>query len=326
VDLREGVAGPRPVHGVTPRTRGVLLCCLSALCFGLIGPIGVRAFAHGLTINTLIGWRFMLAAVVLWVVVLLQRRPLGVGRALWQPLGMGAVLYALQSATSFAALQRLPVGLTSLLLYTMPVMVVVVALLTGRETPRPRIILALLLAVGGVAVAVLGPTDGGVSLAGVLFDLASAALYTVYYFAMDSLPARVDRLTASALICTGAGLSHTGFGALTGRFDPTPGPGGMLWIAAMTLICTVAAMTLLLVGIHTAGAAPASVVSCLEPITAVVLGAAFFADPFGPPQLLGTAAVVGAVVILGLAPVGTVSASSSPTLPEPRPASSRRVS
>jgi drug/metabolite transporter (DMT)-like permease len=286
---------------MTPRTRGVLLCCLSAGCFGLIGPIGVRAFAHGVSISTLIGWRFVLAAVVLWVLVVVTRRPVGRGRGWWQPFLMGAVLYALQSAASFAALRRLPVGLTSLLLYTMPVMVVVIALLIGRERASPRIVLALVLAVSGVAAAVLGPSGGRVSVLGVLADLASAVLYTAYYFAMDSLPEDVDGLTAAALVCTGAGLSLVAFGLVTGQFDLVPGAAAMGWIAAMAVCCTIVAMTLLLIGVRTAGAASASVVSCLEPITAVVLGAAFFADPFGPTQAVGAAAVVAAAVLLGLA-------------------------
>ena len=293
------------------RTRGVLLCCASALCFGLIGPIGVRGFATGLNIVTLIGWRFVVASAVLWLIVLLQRRPVGRGRLVWQPLAMGAVLYALQSAFSFAALERLPVGLTSLLLYTMPVMVVVVALARGRERPNRRIFGALALAVGGVSVAVLGPADGGVSILGVVLDLCSAVLYTLYYVGMESLPDRVDRLVASALICTGAAGSYIGFGLGSGRLDRTPSGSGWLWITAMALICTVASITLLLVGIRGAGVARASVVSCLEPITAVALGAAFFADPFGPAQLLGTLGVVAAVVLLSLT-AGSPTAATEP--------------
>lgn len=273
------------------------MCCVSALCFGLIGPIGLRAFEVA-SLPTVIGWRFFLAALVLWAVVAVQRRPVGHGRALWQPLLMGAALYAPQSALNLVAVQLLPVGLTSLLLYTMPVMVVVVAMLSGREKPRPRIFLALVLAVGGVAVAVLGPSEKAISVLGVVLDLGSAVVYTVYYFAMASLPDRVDRLAATAWVCSGAALSYGLFGLPSGRLDLGPSAEAFGWIVAMAVICTIAPITLLMVGIKSAGASNASVVSCLEPVTAVILGAAFFADPFGPPQWLGTAGVIAAVVIL----------------------------
>jgi len=285
---------------VSRRSRGVALCCLSALCFGLIGPIGLKAFALA-TLSTVVGWRFLLAALALWAVVAGQRRRVGRGRARWQPLMMGAVIYAPQAALNLVALRLLPVGLTSLLLYTMPVMVVVVALLTGRESARPAIVVALCLAVGGVGVAVLGPGNARVSSLGVLLDLGSAVLYTVYYLGMESLPAETDRVAASAWVCSGAAATHLAFGVTTRRFDASPSVAALPWILAMALICTVAALTLLMVGVESAGAANASVVSCLEPILAVALGAAFFADPFGPSQWVGTAGVVAAVIILARA-------------------------
>lgn len=290
----------------------MLLCGLSAVAFALLGPFGVPAFATGASVNTVIGWRFLLAAVAVWLVVVATRRSLGRGRALWQPLLMGAVLYATQSGLYFLALQRLTVGLTSLLLYTMPVMVVLVSLAIGRERPNVRVLTALALAVGGVGLTLLGPGVGSVSGLGVLLGLGSAVVYTVYFFGMDTLPDATDRITATALICTGAAAAHIAVGNLRGVFDWRPTPDLMIWVVAMAGISTVLAMMLLLTGIRGAGASRASVVSCVEPITAVILGAAVFADPFGPVQWLGTAGVVAAVVLLGLRPGSSAAVVAEP--------------
>lgn len=285
----------------TPSRRlGVLLCGVSAVAFALLGPFGIPAFATGASVNTVIGWRFLLAAAAVWLIVVVTGRPLGRGRALWQPLLMGAVLYATQSGLYFLALQRLTVGLTSLLLYTMPVMVVLVSVATRRERPNVRVFAALALAVGGVGLALLGPGVGAVSGLGVVFGLGSAVVYTVYFFGMDTLPDTTDRITATALICSGAAAAHVLVGNLRGVFDWRPPADLMIWVVAMAGISTVLAMMLLLTGIRGAGASRASVVSCLEPITAVILGASVFSDPFGPVQWVGTAGVVAAVVLLGL--------------------------
>lgn len=280
--------------------RGVALCCLSAVLFGLLGPLGVKAFAVGISVNSLLAWRFGLAALLLTAVVVATRRPWGRGRRVWQPLLMGAVLYAGQSALYFGALQRLPVGLTSLLLYMMPVMVVLVSVFTRREAPRVLTFVALALSVGGVGLALLGPAQAGITGLGILLGLGSAVVYTCYFLSMEALPNGTDRLAASALICTGGALSHAGVGLLRGTFDPTPAPAALAWIAVMAIVATVLAISLLMVGIVGAGAARGSVVSCLEPITAVLLGAAFFADPFGLPQIVGAGCVVAAVVLLSL--------------------------
>ena len=159
---------------------------------------------------------------------------------------------------------------------------------------------ALALAVGGVGLTLLGPGVGAVSGIGVLFGLGSAVVYTVYFFGMDTLPTRTDRIAATALICTGAAAAHIVVGSLRGVFDWRPPADLLVWVIAMAGVSTVLAMMMLLTGIRGAGASIASVVSCLEPITAVLLGAVLFADPFGPVQWLGTAGVVAAVVLLGL--------------------------
>lgn len=281
---------------------GVLLCGLSAVAFGLLGPFGVPVFATGASINTVVGWRFVLAGAAVWLIVAVLRRPVGRGRALWQPLAMGAVLYATQSGLYFLGLQRLTVGLTSLLLYTMPVMVVLVSVATRRESASARMFVALGMAVGGVALTLLGPGVGSVDPLGVVFALASAVLYTAYYFAMDTLPMRTDPVSATALICTGAAVAHLVVGTLRGTFDWTPSPEVWGWVVAMASLSTVLPMMLLLTGIRGAGAASASVVSCLEPITAVALGASLFGDPFGVVQALGAAGVLGAVVLLARRP------------------------
>lgn len=79
----------------------------------------------------------------------------------------------------------------------------------------------------------------------------------------------------------------------------------------MGLICTVAAIALLMVGIQAAGPSTASVVSCVEPIASVLLGAAVLGEAFGPPQWFGTLGVVAAVVLLS-------SPARAAARPEPR--------
>ena len=210
------------------------------------------------------------------------------------------MLYATQSGLYFLALQRLTVGLTSLLLYTMPVMVVLVSVATRRERPERTDVRRPRARRRRGRLTLLGPGVGAVSGIGVLFGLGSAVVYTIYFFGMDTLPARTDRITATALICSGAAAAHIVVGSLRGAFDWRPPADLLLWVIAMASVSTVLAMMMLLTGIRGAGASIASVVSCLEPITAVLLGAVLFADPFGPVQWLGTAGVVGAVVLLAL--------------------------
>nr|WP_269449747.1 DMT family transporter [Auraticoccus cholistanensis] len=279
-----------------------MLCAASALGYGLLGLFGRAATAAGASVPTTIAWRFGLAAVVLAAVVLLARRPLGRGRAVWQPLLMGAVVYSLQSSLYFWALTQIPAGLTALLLYTMPALVVVVELVRRTLRLSALLVVAVLAALGGVALTMTGPVER-LSLPGVLAGLGSAVAYTVYYFSMQHLPPRTDWVASSLWVCVGAAASQAVVGAVRGTLDPAPGRELLLGsVLPMALLCTVVSLSLLMVGIRLAGPSVAAVASCVEPVSAVVIGALLLGDPFGTPQLLGAALVAGAVVVLGLRP------------------------
>lgn len=281
------------------RLTGVIVCVVSAACYGFLGLFGVRIFATGATLQTMIGWRFLLASVALWAIVRATHRPVIRGRAILQPLLMGAVIYSVQTTLYFMAVQRLSVGLAALLLYTMPAIVVCIEMLRGTEKPGLGLFVAVFLAIGGVAVTMLGPDSAARSVLGVVCGLGSALAYTAYYYGMETMPQHTDPLVSSAWVCTGAAASQIVLGSVLGSFDWTPPSTAMAWMVAMALICTVIALTLLMIGIRSAGPAIASVVSCVEPITSVLLGAAFVGDPFGPAQILGTLGVVVAVAMSG---------------------------
>ena len=126
---------------------GALYCLASAAAFGAMGIFGKLAYDEGATVGTLLATRFMLAAVLLWILAAhtgAARRLLEVPRRdVTLALLLGALGYGAQAGAYFAALERLDASLLSLLVYTFPVMVTLAALALGRErasagaSPRP---------------------------------------------------------------------------------------------------------------------------------------------------------------------------------------------
>lgn len=278
--------------------RGIVLTLMSALAFALLPIFGKQAYAAGLDPQTLLLCRFGLAAVVFWVIAGAVRARVGSTRLVLIGLALGAFGYAVQAWLFFVALGRLTAGLTSLLLYTFPAIVFVATLLTGRERIRPRGALALVCAVGGVALVLLGGGAGQLDLVGVLAGLGSAIVYSGYLMATAVVPDRMDRIVLAALISTGAAGAHLVSGLALGTLDFGFAAAGWIWLVAIAVVSTSVAMILLLVGIRLVGAPTASVVSCVEPVGTVLLAVVLYADPFGLPQIVGTAAVVAAVVLL----------------------------
>jgi hypothetical protein len=91
---------------------------------------------------------------------------------------LGGVGYVGQALLYFTALERISAGLTALLLYVFPALVVVLSAVLLRERPRPLAAGCVALALAGTALTI-GPVQGGQS-SGVALGLGSALVYAVY--------------------------------------------------------------------------------------------------------------------------------------------------
>lgn len=271
----------------------MLLCLTSAAAYGAMAVFGKLAYDEGATVGTLVALRFTFAAALLWAFG--RTRAVALRDAL-AALALGAIGYAASAAAFFAALTRMDAGLASLLVYTFPAIVTVGAIVLGRERADRRRFAALALASLGL-VGVLAGTASADAL-GVALAFAAALAYAGYVLAGQGLTARIDPLTLTALVCTGAALSATAGAAALG--DLRPGEltlAGWGWIAALAVVCTVGAIGLFLAGVRRVGPSTASILATAEPVVTVLLAFAVFGETLSALQLLGAALVLAAVLI-----------------------------
>jgi drug/metabolite transporter (DMT)-like permease len=265
-----------------------------------------EAYAAGVTVVTLLSFRFLLAAALFWVIVLVRGARLPSWRVLLAALGLGAAGYAAQAGLYFAALTRIDASLTSLLLYTYPVLVFLGALALGREDPSPRRSGALALATAGVALVLLGGSVGAVDGAGVAMALGAAVVYATYILVADRLVADVDPFVLAALVTTGATATLLAVGLGGGSLQLGFDAAGWGWIAALACGSTVVGVSAFFVGMRDVGPANASIVSTAEPAVTVGLATLVYGEALGPGQLAGAVLVLGAVIVLQLRGPGSV--------------------
>lgn len=274
----------------------VFWCLGSAVAFGAMGVFGKLAFDDGVNISTLLAVRFVLAALLFWALVAVTGRVTRLRRRdVVIALTLGAAGYSAQAGAYFAALQRIDPGLLSILLYTFPTMVTVAAIALGRERFSRRRALALVLASAGLVLVLAGAGAGAVEPVGVALGLSAAAVYTTYILSSQGIASRLDPLVLSALVCTGAAITLTAVGLLDGGLV-MPSPGGLVWLAAIAVVCTVVAVSFFFAGLHRVGPTRASILSTVEPITSVILAFAIFGESMTLVQLAGGALVIGGVL------------------------------
>ncbi|MBA2415872.1 MAG: EamA family transporter [Geodermatophilaceae bacterium] len=297
IDVSEA-AQPSASRSGSRQARGVVLCVVSALSFAVLPFVANAAYDAGVGLTELLLLRFVIAATVLWLLVLRRPRPKPRRRVAAAGFAMGSIGYATQSALYFAALNYIQPSLDTLLLYTFPVIVFTVSVLRGRERASALRLGALTLALAGVAAVLLGSDAGSLDPLGVALGLGSAVAYATYILVGDALDPALDRLTLTALVCTGASVTYAIVALTSGGPDFGFDSAGWLWAAVLALVSTVVAVGTFFAGMRLIGASTASIVSCVEPVAAVLIGVGLYGDVLGPVQLLGAAAVVTAVVLL----------------------------
>jgi drug/metabolite transporter (DMT)-like permease len=271
-----------------------------------MGIFGKLAFSEGATVGTVLATRFLIAAAVLWLLAgptcvrAIRALP---RRDVLLALGLGAVGYGAPAATYFAALERLDASLLALLVYTFPVMVTVTALALGREQPTRRTAVALGVATAGLVLVLASSAGGALDPLGAGLALASAASYSAYILVSEGIAERLRPVVLATLVCTGAAVTLTTASLATG--DLAPGavtPEGLLWLAAIAVVSTVAAVGLFLAGLRRLGPSAASILSTVEPVVTVALAYLAFSERLAAPQLAGAALVLAAVVAVRAQP------------------------
>jgi drug/metabolite transporter (DMT)-like permease len=315
-----------PTAAVTSATsnnhrRGVALCLISAVGFGLMAVFAKKAYRDDVSVLTLLALRFTIAAGAFWAIVAARRArgassPRPTRRVVLAGLALGAVGYAAQAGGYFGALTRIDASLTALLLYVYPALVFLGAVALRRDHIDRRRIVALALATGGAVLVLAGSGTGDLDALGVALGLSAAVAYSVYILVADGVTRHIEPFHLSALIATGAAATLWTAGLVSGSLDLGFKAGGWGWIAGLALFSTVLPISAFLAGLPKIGPATASIVSTVEPMVSVGMAMVWFGERLGVVQIAGGALVLAAVVLLAVNVRGRVPAAD-PAGPSP---------
>jgi drug/metabolite transporter (DMT)-like permease len=291
------LTSPPTIVARTRELQAVALVLLSAAMFGSLAVLAQLAYGTGVSVLGLLLGRFTVAGVVLWLIVLVLRRPLPSRRGLLTAVALGAGYSSM--ALSFAAsLKHIEAGLADLLLFAYPVLVSFGAAALGRERFSPRRAVALAATAAGIGLALTGGGTGVIDPLGVALALAAALIYAVYVLATSSLLGTTDPFVLAASISSGAAITFFADAAAHGQLAPRGGVTGVGLVIAVALSSSVIGTSAFMAGVRRLGASRASIVSSAEPALTAAFAFAAFGDRFGIVQLAGAGLVLASVPIL----------------------------
>ena len=277
---------------------GTLFVLCSGAGFGTLGVLGVVAGEEGLSIPTVLFFRFALATVLVWSVLAVRGElRLLSGRNLLVGVALGAFGYAAMSGLYFVGLEFMTAGMVGIVLYTYPVFVLVLAATFLDEVVDRQRIAALLVTLGGIAL-ITGADPAAADPRGVGIVLVAAVVYATYITVSRTTLEDVSAPTLTAHVLPAAALTFLVIGLATNSLSvPSTGVG---WGAVVGIAVVATAMPIFafFAGLSRIGAGPASILSAVEPVVTVALGAAFLAEPVSVVVLVGGGLVLVGVVLV----------------------------
>lgn len=275
--------------------KGVIYILVAAILWGCIGPVAKIAFSQGLTPlevafwRAITGWAFFACHAVLIQKIGIKIRDF--------PL---ILVFALICVTGFYGSYQLAVNLggaakASVLLYTAPAWVAVMALVFLGEKITRQALIGIIAGMAGVILISISSgntVDHNFSWAGIFFGLMAGFTYALYFIFGKKLFTRYQAVTVFSWILILGALSLIPFIEFTA-------PTRTSWFALIFLgfLSTYLAYFFYAQGLVRLRASQAAVIATMEPVVAAFLAYLFWQENLGIWGYAGALLIICGVII-----------------------------
>ncbi|MBY6412196.1 DMT family transporter [Rhodococcus sp. BP-252] len=283
----------RAVGTKNPIAKAWLIGLVSIVAFSLSPVAAAVGLQGGVPSTVQVTLRCLIGAAVLLTFALVtgRLRTTKPSHALGVALFCGPI-FGLQLLAFFVAVRDSGAQLSTIVVHCYPMIVLALLWLGfGQRVPRGQIVLGVLM-IGGLAL-VLGSDPGKVAFSGVVYALASAFGYALYFVIAERWIRRTSAVTAAGLTALGAGVTVGIFVVIDGvtwSFAPI----GWASVLMQGLVLLPLAIGCSLIAIRTLGSGRVSLLGLLDPVLGVLAAQVVLGETLNVLQWTGLAVAVGA--------------------------------
>jgi len=276
--------------------RGLVAVVAAAVSFGACPTLARYAYDAGSDAATNLFVRSLAAFVGVYLLArAMGLRPRFLSRESLRGALVGIPL-ALASFGYLGSVNFIPVGLATLIFYTFPLVVAVLARVVDGEALTVVRSTSLGIAFVGVALT-LGADFYGIDIRGVALALLASISIAIVFLLSSRLMREIDSLTANFFMMTtsvsafalwmlldrgfAAPVTGTGWSALLG--------GGVLYIVGVSAF---------FIAIARIGSVPTAVLLNLEPLVSLICALVILGEVLAPLQYFGGALILGAILFM----------------------------
>ena len=279
---------------------------IAGILWGIMGVFVRKLETYGFTSIQIASMRLIGGAVIFLLgTILLDRKKLRIHiRDIGLFIGMGVCSILLFTVCYFTTISMASLSVAAILLYTEPVMVMVMSLFLFHEKLTMRTTAALAMAFAGCILVTGIGGEMHVSLAALGTGLLSAFGYGLYSIFGTYALRKYPPLTATtyAFLCGGIGalfvcrpLDIVSKVRMSGEAGVVTGV-----IFLMAFVTAVLPYLFYTIGLASTKASSAAIMASVEPVVATIAGVLIFHENMTVTSMLGILLVLGAIVVLNL--------------------------
>lgn len=287
------------------KIRGFLFALSGGILWGFSGTCGQYLFTfEDLNSEWLTVTRMLFSGIILLGVSAISHRE--EMTAVWKNKkdAIRLVLFAILGLTNcqymyLTAIAYSNAGTATVLQYLGPALIMIISCVMGRRLPSKKELGAILLAITGTFLLATHGNPGTlvISKEGLFWGLSSAVALVLYTMLPGNL---ISRYGSTVIVGFGMMIGGIFLFFVFGYWNykiafhlPL-----VLGVGAIVLIGTALAFTLYLQGVSDIGSVKASMIACVEPVSATIISALWLKTKFTGIDIVGPIAILTAVLLL----------------------------
>lgn len=282
------------------KLKGIICGVVAAISYGT-NPLGALfLYKEGVNASSVLFYRFSLAAIILGILMLVQKTSFKVTKKELGVLACLGLVFGISSLSLFTSFNYLDAGIASSLLFVYPVMVAVIMAIFFKEKISFATVVSICLALGGIALLYKNETGATLSTLGVVLVMISSLSYALYIIIVNKstmLMSSVKLTFYVLLFCVSTIIIRSFFGEGNHiQLLTTPSMWG--WALMLALIPTIVSLILMVIAVHHIGSTPTAIMGALEPLTAVMIGVLVFGEVLTTRVAIGILMILLGVIII----------------------------
>lgn len=282
------------------KVKGAIYGTIAAVSYGT-NPLGALfLYKEGLNPDTVLFYRFSIAAIILAVFMFVQKKSFQVTKRELLILAILGIMFATSALTLFTSFHYMDAGVASTLLFVYPVMVAVIMAVFFKEKVSLITVFSISLALAGIGLLYKNENGSTLNTIGVLLVMVSSLTYALYIIVVNksSLMMSSAKLTFYVLLFCILTITIHSFIGKANHLQPLTTPSMWMWAIMLALIPTVISLVTMVLAVHAIGSTPTAIMGALEPLTAVVIGITVFGEIFTLRLTTGILMILCAVILI----------------------------